>query len=107
MIKKRISIWVTMLFLITINTALTHGKYYNEWLYKTHARKLWRSACCGHQQYNLTAQQVAAIMNHEKTNWSNNAKQVTINGVKKIMDFVKFRSLMSDFSLDLSTLYLP
>jgi cytochrome c oxidase cbb3-type subunit 2 len=40
---------------------------------------------------NLTAPQVTAIMNHEKTNWGNNAKQVTVNEIKKIMDFVKLK----------------
>lgn len=38
---------------------------------------------------NLTPEEVAAIMNHEKTSWGNNAKKVTPEEVKKLMDFVK------------------
>lgn len=41
---------------------------------------------------NLTADEVAAIMNHEKTNWGNNAKKVTPAEVKKLMDFVKINA---------------
>lgn len=37
---------------------------------------------------NLTAEQVAAIMNHEKTSWGNNAKKVTTEEVKKIMELI-------------------
>ena len=38
---------------------------------------------------NLTSEEVTAIINHEKTNWGNNAKTVTPEEVKKIMDFIK------------------
>jgi cytochrome c oxidase cbb3-type subunit 2 len=41
---------------------------------------------------NLTAEEVTAIINHEKTSWGNNAKTVTIEEVKKIMDFIKLTS---------------
>jgi cytochrome c oxidase cbb3-type subunit 2 len=38
---------------------------------------------------NLSPEEVAAIMNHEKTSWGNNAKKVTPEEIKKIMEFVK------------------
>jgi cytochrome c oxidase cbb3-type subunit 2 len=38
---------------------------------------------------NLTPEEVTAIVNHEKTSWGNNAKTVTVEEVKKIMDFIK------------------
>lgn len=38
---------------------------------------------------NLTAEEITAIMNHERTSWGNNAKKVTVEEVKKIMDFIK------------------
>lgn len=38
---------------------------------------------------NLTAEEVSAIINHEKTSWGNNAKKVSSDEVKKIMDFIK------------------
>jgi len=38
---------------------------------------------------NLSPEQVTAIINHEKTSWGNNAKTVTLEEVKKIMDFIK------------------
>lgn len=38
---------------------------------------------------NLTPEEVTAIINHEKTSWGNNAKTVTAEEVKKIMDFIK------------------
>ena len=38
---------------------------------------------------NLSPEEVAAIINHEKTSWSNNAKTVTPEEVEKIMDFIK------------------
>ena len=41
---------------------------------------------------NLTPEEVAAIMNHEKTSWGNNAKKVTPEEVKKIMEFVKLKA---------------
>lgn len=37
----------------------------------------------------LSAEEIAAIMNHEKTSWGNNAKQVTSEQIQKIMDVVK------------------
>lgn len=37
----------------------------------------------------LSPEAVAAIINHEKTSWGNNAKTVTADEVKKIMDFIK------------------
>lgn len=36
----------------------------------------------------LTAEEVAAIMNHEKTSWGNNARTVTAEEVQKLMDLV-------------------
>ena len=41
---------------------------------------------------NLTPEEVTAIINHEKTSWGNNAKTVTAEEVKKIMDFIKLTS---------------
>lgn len=38
---------------------------------------------------NLTAEEVAAIINHEKTSWGNNAKTVSPEEVKKIIEFIK------------------
>jgi cytochrome c oxidase cbb3-type subunit 2 len=38
---------------------------------------------------NLSAEEIAAIMNHEKTNWGNTAKKVTPDQVKKLMDLAK------------------
>lgn len=38
---------------------------------------------------NLNAEDVTAIINHEKTSWGNDAKTVTVAEVKKIMDFIK------------------
>ncbi len=37
----------------------------------------------------LSAEEIAAIMNHEKTSWGNNAKQVTPEQIQKIMDAVR------------------
>ncbi|OAB25686.1 cytochrome c oxidase cbb3-type subunit 2 [Flavobacterium fryxellicola] len=37
----------------------------------------------------LSAEEVAAIMNHEKTSWGNNAKKVTVEQVKKLMELAK------------------
>ena len=37
----------------------------------------------------LTAEEVAAIMNHEKTSWGNDAKKVTVDQVKKLMELAK------------------
>ncbi len=41
---------------------------------------------------NFTAADVTAIMNHERSSWSNKAKQVTEEEIKKIMDFVKLQA---------------
>ncbi|MEO5947850.1 MAG: cbb3-type cytochrome c oxidase subunit II [Chitinophagaceae bacterium] len=41
---------------------------------------------------NFTAADVTAIINHERTTWGNNAKQVTEEEIKKIMDFVKLQA---------------
>lgn len=38
---------------------------------------------------NLTPEEVTAIMNHERTSWGNNAKEVTVDEIKKLMDAVK------------------
>lgn len=38
---------------------------------------------------NLSAEDVTAIINHEKSSWGNNAKAVTVEEVKKIYDFIK------------------
>lgn len=38
---------------------------------------------------NLSPEEVTAIINHEKTSWGNNAQTVTIDDVKKIIDYIK------------------
>lgn len=38
---------------------------------------------------NLTPEEVTAIANHERTTWGNNAKKVTVDEVKKVMEFLK------------------
>lgn len=38
---------------------------------------------------NFTPEDVTAIMNHERTSWGNNAKKVTVEEVKVIMDKIK------------------
>ena len=38
---------------------------------------------------NLSAAEISAIMNHEKTSWGNNAKKVTTDEIQKLMDAVK------------------
>jgi cytochrome c oxidase cbb3-type subunit 2 len=38
---------------------------------------------------NLSAAEISAIMNHEKTSWGNNAKKVTLDEIQKLMDAVK------------------
>ena len=40
----------------------------------------------------LSAEEIAAIMNHEKTSWGNNAKEVTADQVKKLMELVKVKA---------------
>lgn len=37
---------------------------------------------------NLTPEEVTAIMNHERTSWGNNAKEVTVDEIKELMDKV-------------------
>ncbi|MGY0039391.1 c-type cytochrome [Pedobacter sp. NJ-S-72] len=37
----------------------------------------------------LKPEEIAAIMNHERSSWGNNAKKVTVDEVKKLMDKVK------------------
>lgn len=38
---------------------------------------------------NLTAEEVTSIINHERTSWGNEAKPVSLEEVKKIVDFIK------------------
>lgn len=38
---------------------------------------------------NLNSEEVAAIINHERTSWGNNARQIPLEEVQKIMDFIK------------------
>jgi cytochrome c oxidase cbb3-type subunit 2 len=38
---------------------------------------------------NLTPEQLTSIMNFEKTSWGNNARKVTIDEVKKLLDVIK------------------
>lgn len=38
---------------------------------------------------NLTAEEVTAIINHERTSWGNDAKPVSLDEVKKIMETIK------------------
>ena len=38
---------------------------------------------------NLSPEQITAIMNHERTSWGNNARKVSVDEVKKIVDFIK------------------
>jgi cytochrome c oxidase cbb3-type subunit 2 len=41
---------------------------------------------------NLSAEEITAIINHEKTSWGNNAKQVSTEEVKKLIEFVKLKA---------------
>lgn len=41
---------------------------------------------------NLSAAEITAIINHERTSWGNNAKKITDEDVKKLMDFVKLQA---------------
>jgi cytochrome c oxidase cbb3-type subunit 2 len=41
---------------------------------------------------NFDEHQVAAIINYERSNWGNDAKKVTAEEIKKIMDFVKIKA---------------
>jgi len=38
---------------------------------------------------NLTPEEITAIINHEKSSWGNNAKKVTTEEIKKILDFIQ------------------
>lgn len=38
---------------------------------------------------NLSAEDVTAIINHERTSWGNNVRKVTLEEIKKIYDFIK------------------
>lgn len=40
----------------------------------------------------LTSEDVTAIINYEKTSWGNASKKVTVEEVKKIMDFIKIKT---------------
>lgn len=40
---------------------------------------------------NLTPEEVAAIMNHEKTSWGNSAKKVNADDIKKVMELIKLQ----------------
>ncbi|MEP6749640.1 MAG: cbb3-type cytochrome c oxidase subunit II [Bacteroidota bacterium] len=41
---------------------------------------------------NLTAEEITAIMNHEKSSWGNEAKKISADDVKKLMEFVKLKA---------------
>ena len=41
---------------------------------------------------NLTAAEITAIMNHERSTWGNNAKKITEEEIKKIMGLVKLKT---------------
>lgn len=41
---------------------------------------------------NLSAAEITAIMNHERTSWDNNAKKVTEEEIKKILNIVKLKA---------------
>ena len=41
---------------------------------------------------NFTENDVAAIINYERTSWGNAGKKVTAEEIKKIMDFVKIKA---------------
>lgn len=40
----------------------------------------------------LTAEEIAAIMNHEKTSWGNSARQISPEEVQKLIEFVKLNA---------------
>ena len=40
---------------------------------------------------NLSAEEISAIMNHERSSWGNNAKKVTVDEVKQLMETVKVK----------------
>jgi len=41
---------------------------------------------------NFTENEVAAIINYERSSWGNTGKKVTPEEIKKIMDFVKIKA---------------
>lgn len=41
---------------------------------------------------NLTPEEVTLIMNHERTSWGNEAKELTVEEVKKVMDFIQLNA---------------
>jgi cytochrome c oxidase cbb3-type subunit 2 len=41
---------------------------------------------------NLKPEEVAAIINHEKTSWGNSAKKVNANEIKKIVELIKLKT---------------
>jgi cytochrome c oxidase cbb3-type subunit II len=41
---------------------------------------------------NFNENQVAAIINYERTAWGNTGKKVTTEEIKKIMDFIKTKA---------------
>lgn len=38
---------------------------------------------------NLTPEEIAAIMNHEKSSWGNNAKKVSVDNIRKMIEAIK------------------
>jgi cytochrome c oxidase cbb3-type subunit 2 len=38
---------------------------------------------------NLKPEEIAAIINHERSSWGNNARKISVEEVKKLMDFIK------------------
>jgi cytochrome c oxidase cbb3-type subunit 2 len=40
---------------------------------------------------NLSPEEVTAIINHEKTSWGNNAKPISVEEVKKVIEFLKLK----------------
>ncbi len=41
---------------------------------------------------NLSAEEIAAIINHERTSWGNNGKQLSPGEIEKVIEFVKMKS---------------
>jgi cytochrome c oxidase cbb3-type subunit 2 len=41
---------------------------------------------------NLGAEEISAIMNHEKTSWGNKAKKVNVADIKKMVDLIKLKT---------------
>ena len=38
---------------------------------------------------NLSAEEISALINHERTSWGNNARKISVGEVQKIMDYLK------------------